>query len=60
MYDLVKAIDYTNKDIGGRPPLALLPKIKMLFLKHLHNVSDSELEDQVNDRLSVQKFAGID
>ena len=32
----------------------------MLFLQHLHNLSDPELEDQVNDRLSFQKFAGID
>ena len=60
IHDLVKDIDYTNKDIGGRPPLALLSKIKMLFLQHLHNLSDSELEDQVNDRLSFQKFAAID
>ena len=60
IYDLVKDIDYTNPDIGGRPPLSLLSKIKMLFLQHLHNLSDPELEDQVNDRLSFQKFAGID
>ena len=50
IYDLVKDIDYTNPDIGGRPPLSLLSKIKMLFLQHLHNLSDPELEDQVNDR----------
>ena len=50
IYDLVKDIDYTNTDIGGRPPLALLSKTKMLFLQHLHNLSDPGLEDQVNDR----------
>ncbi len=60
VYSLVKEIDYTNKVIGGRPPKAILSKIKMLFLQHLHNLSDPELEDQVNDRLSFQKFAGID
>jgi len=60
VYSLVKEIDYTNKVIGGRPPKAILLKIKMLFLQHLHNLSDPELEDQVNDRLSFQKFAGID
>lgn len=59
VYDLVKEIDYTNSNIGGRPPKDLLSKIKMLFLQHLHNLSDPELEDQVNDRLSFQKFAGI-
>ena len=60
VYDLVKEIDHTNEDIGGRPPKVLLSKIKMLFLQHLSNLSDPELEDQVNDRLSFQKFAGID
>ena len=60
VYDLVNEIDYTSSDIGGRPPKDLLSKIKMLFLQHLHNLSDPELEDQVNDRLSFQKFAGID
>jgi len=37
-----------------------LVKIKMLFIQHLYNLSDPELEDQVNDRLSFQKFTGID
>lgn len=60
VYELVKEIDYTNKELGGRPPKDILSKIKMLFLQHLHNLSDPELEDQVNDRLSFQKFAGID
>lgn len=60
VYELVKEIDYTNKEVGGRPPKDILSKIKMLFLQHLHNLSDPELEDQVNDRLSFQKFAGID
>ena len=50
IYGLVKDTDYTNTDIGGRPPLALLSKTKMLFLQHLHNLSGPELEDQVNDR----------
>lgn len=32
----------------------------MLFLQHLYNLSDPELKDQVNDRLSFQYFASID
>jgi len=31
----------------------------MLFLQHLYNLSDPELEDQVNDRLSFQRFVGV-
>jgi IS5 family transposase len=32
----------------------------MLFIQYLYNLSDPELEDQVNDRLSFQRFIGID
>lgn len=58
--ELVGAVDKTNKTIGGAPHRNLLTKVKMLFLQHLYNLSDPELEDQVNDRLSFQRFAGID
>lgn len=44
---------------GGRPPLSSRVKLKMLFLQHINNLSDVELEDQVVDRLSFQKFCGI-
>ncbi len=58
--DLVKVVDKTNSMVGGAPHRNLLTKVKMLFLQHLYNLSDPELEDQVNDRLSFQYFAGID
>ena len=58
--DLVQVVDKTNAQIGGAPHRNLLTKVKMLFLQHLYNLSDPELEDQVNDRLSFQYFAGID
>jgi IS5 family transposase len=57
--DLVKVVDKTNDIIGGAPHRDILTKVKMLFLQHLYNLSDPELEDQVNDRLSFQRFAGI-
>ena len=57
---LVKVVDKTNPIIGGAPHRDLLMKVKMVFLQHLYNLSDPELEDQVNDRLSFQRFAGID
>jgi len=59
VYDLVKVVDKTSKTVGGAPHRDLLMKVKMLFLQHLYNLSDPELEDQVNDRLSFQRFAGI-
>jgi len=58
--ELVQVVDKTNSIIGGAPHRNLLTKVKMLFLQHLYNLSDPELEDQVNDRLSFQHFAGID
>lgn len=58
--DLVKVVDRTNAIVGGAPHRNMLTKVKMLFLQHLYNLSDPELEDQVNDRLSFQHFAGID
>lgn len=57
--DLIKVVDRTSARTGGAPHRDLLVKVKMLFLQHLYNLSDPELEDQVNDRLSFQRFAGI-
>jgi len=58
--ELVQILDKTDAVIGGAPHRNLLTKVKMLFLQHLYNLSDPELEDQVNDRLSFQRFSGID
>lgn len=58
--DLIQVVDKTSKELGGAPHRNLLTKVKMLFLQHLYNLSDPELEDQVNDRFSFQRFAGID
>lgn len=58
--DLVQVVDRTSKEKGGCPHKDLLVKVKMLFLQHLYNLSDPELEDQVNDRLSFQNFVGLD
>lgn len=58
--ELIQVVDKSQTSAGGAPHRDLLIKIKMLFLQHLYNLSDPELEDQVNDRLSFQQFAGID
>ncbi|PRX46882.1 transposase, partial [Salegentibacter salegens] len=47
VFNLVQAVDNTNKVIGGAPHRDLSIKVKMLFLQHLYNLSDPELEDQV-------------
>jgi IS5 family transposase len=59
MVNIVQVIDKSNTDKGGRKPLPFEWKIKMLFLQFAFNLSDEELEDQLIDRLSFQKFVGI-
>jgi len=34
--------------------------LKIIFLQHLYSMSDPELEDQLNDRLSFNRFIGLD
>lgn len=59
LVNIVKVIDKSNTDRGGRKPLPFEWKIKMLFLQYAFNLSDPELEDMLTDRLSFQKFVGI-
>lgn len=55
----VQIIDKTHTERGGRPPLPLSWKIKMLFVQFLFNLSDPKLEDELIDNLSFQRFVGI-
>jgi IS5 family transposase len=59
LVNIVQVIDKSNTDKGGRKPLPFAWKVKMLFLQYAFNLSDEELEDQLIDRLSFQKFVGI-
>ena len=43
---------------GGRPPYDCVMMLKILVLQSLYNLSDDEMEYQVTDRLSFQKFLG--
>lgn len=52
-------IDKTQQGSGGRPRKEILMMTKILFVQHLYNMSDPELEDQLNDRLSFQHFVGL-
>ncbi len=44
---------------GGRPPYDSVLKFKMLILQRLYNISDEQLEYQVNDRLSFMRFLDL-
>lgn len=56
---LFSKIDKTRQGKGGRPPIALSIKIKMLFLQHIYNMSDEVLEDNLQDNLAYQEFLGL-
>ncbi len=42
----------------GAPGYDVVLKLKCLFLQSWYNISDEELEFQINDRLSFQEFLG--
>lgn len=44
---------------GGRPPVDRMIMLKLLIVQHLYRLSDEQLEYQTLDRLSFQRFTGI-
>ena len=45
--------DKPRKSNAGRKPIDVIVMFKMLILQQLYNISDEDLEYQVNDRLSL-------
>ena len=48
-----------RKSPAGRKRIDVIIMFKMLVLQQLHNLSDEELEFQVNDRRSFERFVGL-
>ena len=48
-----------KKSKAGRKSHDGVLMFKLLILQKLHNISDEELEYQVNDRLSFMQFLGL-
>lgn len=48
-----------RKSNAGRKPFDRVLMFKLLILQQLHNLSDEQLEYQVNDRLSFMQFLGL-
>jgi IS5 family transposase len=59
IYRKLSDIDKTSKSKGGRPRKPINWMVKALFLQSLFNLSNPQLEDQLIDRLSFQRFVGI-
>lgn len=60
---LAEAIDAAaprpTRESGGRPPFQTEIMVRTSLLQPLYNLSDEQLEFQLLDRLSFQRFAGL-
>jgi len=56
---LSRAYKKEAKGPGGRPPYSYVMMFKILILQKIYNISDDQTEYQINDRLSFQRFIGI-
>jgi len=55
-----KAIRKADYSKGGRPPWDVVLMFKIVMLQQWYNLSDESTEYQINDRLSFQRFLGIE
>jgi hypothetical protein len=44
---------------GGRPPFPTEAMVRILILKRLYNLCDEQMEYQLLDRMSYQRFCGL-
>jgi IS5 family transposase len=56
---LLQAYVQDRKSNAGRKPIDPVIMFRMLILQQLYNLSDEELEYQVNDRRSFEEFVGL-
>jgi IS5 family transposase len=51
--------DLRDEESAGRPGYPVLVMFRAILLQSLYGLSDRELEDALNDRLSFKRFAGL-
>ena len=60
---LAESIDHAaprpSRQRGGRPPFPTELMVRVLLIQQLFNLSDEQMEFQLLDRLSFQRFVGI-
>ena len=56
---LTKKLKKEAQGPGGRPAYDYVMMFKILILQKMYNISDDKTEYQINDRLSFQRFIGI-
>ncbi len=48
-----------GRERGGRPPFPMELMVRVLVVQQLYNLSDEQMEFQLPDRLSFQRFVGL-
>jgi len=56
---IIAPMYHNNSFVGGRPNVDEVVMVKLLVLQQWYGLSDPELERQVDDRLSFQRFLGF-
>lgn len=56
---LDRAMKKETRGNGGRPPYDYIMMFKILILQRLYNISDEQMEFQINDRLTFMRFLGL-
>ena len=58
-YRFEKLLKSLRHDGPGRPPFEPLLMLKALLLQQIYALSDADLEEAINDRVSFRKFLGL-
>lgn len=56
---LVEGLHKEAAGQGGRPPYDYVLMLKVLILQRYYNLSDDQVEYQINDRMSFMRFLGL-
>ena len=56
---LTRTLKKEAQGLGGRPPFDYVMMFKILVLQKLYNMADDKTEYQIKDRLSFQRFLGL-
>lgn len=56
---LTQALRKEPKGPGGRPPYDCILMFKILVLQRIYNLSDDQIEFQINDRITFMRFLGL-
>lgn len=57
--EIDEAAPRAGRERGGRPPFPTEMMVRLLVVQRLYNLSDEQMEFQLLDRLSFQRFVGL-